>query len=116
MRLRVLVRLKPGILDVQGAAIQRALAGLGFADATDVRIGKVIEIEVDAPSTDEAVARAGAMCQALFVNPVLEDFTIETAEPPGAPVPGTAAPPTSAAGPAGPSGQRLAPAERGAVR
>jgi phosphoribosylformylglycinamidine synthase len=80
MRLRVVVRLKPGILDVQGAAIQRALAGLGFAEASGVRIGKVIEIEIDAPSREQAVARTEAMCRTLLANPVLEDFAIETAE------------------------------------
>jgi phosphoribosylformylglycinamidine synthase len=54
---RVLVRLKPGILDVQGAAVKRALVGLGFPDVADLRVGKVIEVDVDAPS--EAQARGG---------------------------------------------------------
>ena len=47
MKVRVLVRLKPGILDVQGAAVQKALAGLGFTEVSDLRVGKVIEIELD---------------------------------------------------------------------
>jgi phosphoribosylformylglycinamidine synthase len=47
MRARVLVRLKPGIMDVQGAAVKRALAGLGFSELNDLRVGKVIDIELE---------------------------------------------------------------------
>jgi phosphoribosylformylglycinamidine synthase subunit PurS len=79
VKLRVLVRLKPGILDVQGAAVQRALGGLGFTDVAGLRIGKVIEFEVDAPSAERARARADEVCRKLLANPVLEDFAIEEA-------------------------------------
>jgi phosphoribosylformylglycinamidine synthase subunit PurS len=78
-RVRVLVRLKPGILDVQGAAVQRALAGLGFADVANVRIGKVVELDVAADTGERARTRADAMCRRLLANPVLEDYTIEEA-------------------------------------
>ena len=78
-KLRVLVRLKPGILDVQGAAIQRALAGLGFGDVGAVRVGKVVELDVDADTIERARARADEMCRKLLANPVIEDFTIEEA-------------------------------------
>lgn len=78
MRLRVLVRLKPGIMDVQGTAVQRALVGLGFADLGELRIGKVIEMDVEAPSAERARARAEEMCRRLLANPVLEDYVIET--------------------------------------
>jgi phosphoribosylformylglycinamidine synthase len=77
MRIRVLVRLKPGILDVQGAAVKRALAGLGFGDVTDLRVGKVIEVELEAPTPAVARARATEMCEKLLANPVLEEYTIE---------------------------------------
>ncbi|HEY7648642.1 MAG TPA: phosphoribosylformylglycinamidine synthase subunit PurS [Methylomirabilota bacterium] len=77
MKLRVLVRLKPGILDVQGAAVKRALVGLGFHDVTDLRVGKVIEVEMDAASEAEARGRADEMCRKLLANPILEDYTIE---------------------------------------
>ncbi|MGH7389342.1 MAG: phosphoribosylformylglycinamidine synthase subunit PurS [Candidatus Rokuibacteriota bacterium] len=76
-RVRVLVRLKPGILDVQGAAVKRALAGLGFTDVADLRIGKVIEVDVEAPSEAQARTRADEMCKKLLANPILEDYTIE---------------------------------------
>ncbi len=80
MKLRVLVRLRPGIMDVQGAAVQRALVGLGFGDLRDLRVGKVVEIDVDAPSAAAARARVDEMCKKLLANPVLEDYTIETIE------------------------------------
>ena len=80
MRVRVLVRLRPGIMDVQGAAVQRALIGLGFADLRDLRVGKVVEVEVDAPSETAARARVDEMCKKLLANPVLEDYSIETME------------------------------------
>jgi phosphoribosylformylglycinamidine synthase subunit PurS len=78
MRIRVLVRLKPGIMDVQGAAVKRALTGLGFSEVADLRIGKVIEIDLDDASAGDASARVHDMCRQLLANPILEDFTIET--------------------------------------
>jgi phosphoribosylformylglycinamidine synthase len=73
----VLVRLKPGIMDVQGTAVQRALVGLGFSDLSALRIGKVIEMEIDDSSVERARARAEEMCRQLLANPVLEDYAIE---------------------------------------
>ena len=80
MRLRVLIRLKPGILDVQGSAVQRALGGLGFADLRELRVGKLIEVEVDTPSETQARQRVDEMCRKLLANTILEDYTIETIE------------------------------------
>jgi phosphoribosylformylglycinamidine synthase subunit PurS len=80
VRVRVLVRLRPGIMDVQGAAVQRALIGLGFGDLRDLRVGKVVDVEVDAPSESAARARVDEMCKKLLANPVLEDYSIETME------------------------------------
>ena len=85
MRVRVLVRLKPGIMDVQGTAIQRALTGLGFADAGDVRIGKVIELDVPGDRIEHVRARVDEMCAKLLVNPVLEDYALEAADDVAAP-------------------------------
>ena len=79
MKVRVLVRLKRGILDVQGAAVQRALAGLGFDDVRELRVGKMIEVDVDAGSAEQARARVDEMCRRLLANTVLEDYTIEPA-------------------------------------
>jgi phosphoribosylformylglycinamidine synthase len=77
VKVRVLVRLKPGILDVQGAAVHRALAGLGFGDVHGLRVGKLIEVDVDAAGAEQARARVDEMCRRLLANTVLEDYTIE---------------------------------------
>jgi phosphoribosylformylglycinamidine synthase len=76
-RARVLIRLKRGILDVQGSAVRRALEGLGFAELRELRVGKVIEIEVEGTDPTAAKARVEDMCRRLLANPVTEDFTIE---------------------------------------
>jgi len=80
MKLRVLIRLKPGILDVQGSAVQRALAGLGFADLRELRVGKLIEIDVEAASAAAGRQRVDEMCRKLLANTILEDYTIEAIE------------------------------------
>ena len=66
----VTIRLKPGVLDPQGRAIQHALGGLGFAGVEDVRVGKLIELEL----TEDA--DVDAMCRALLANPVIESYRI----------------------------------------
>jgi phosphoribosylformylglycinamidine synthase len=77
MKARVHVMLKSGVLDPQGKAIGHALASLGFAGVTDVRQGKVIDL--DLAETDAARARAAveAMCQKLLANTVIESYQIE---------------------------------------
>lgn len=77
MRARVLVRLKPGILDAQGASVKRALAGLGFGEVADVRVGKVVELDLEGLDATEVRSRVDQMCGRLLVNPVIEDFTVE---------------------------------------
>jgi phosphoribosylformylglycinamidine synthase subunit PurS len=77
MKVRVLIRLKPGILDVQGAAVQRALTGLGFDDVRELRVGKMVEVDVDAASEAQARARVDEMCRKLLANTILEDYTID---------------------------------------
>ena len=74
MKVRVLVRLKPGVLDPQGRAVHHALEGLGFDGVTDVRIGRLIELDV-ADGTDQAALTQ--MCEKLLANTVIENFTIE---------------------------------------
>lgn len=77
MKARVLVRLKPGILDVQGASVQRALQGLGFGEVQGLRVGKVLDLELDGVSGDSARHRVEEMCARLLTNPVIEDYTVE---------------------------------------
>ena len=77
MKVRVTVMLKSGVLDPEGKAIQRALAGLGFGGIGDVRAGKVIELELDETDPARAKAAAEAMASRLLANPVIEAFTVE---------------------------------------
>ena len=77
MKARVLVRLKPGILDVQGASVQRALQGLGFGEVQGLRVGKVLDLELEGVSGDSARRRVEEMCARLLTNPVIEDYTVE---------------------------------------
>lgn len=74
MKVRILVRLKPGVLDPQGRAVHHSLEGLGFEGIEDVLIGRLIEMEVADNTTDEALQR---MCEQLLANMVIEDFAIE---------------------------------------
>jgi phosphoribosylformylglycinamidine synthase subunit PurS len=77
VKARVLVRLKPGILDVQGASVQRALHGLGFGEVQELRVGKVLELELDGVAGEAARQRIEEMCSRLLTNPVIEDYTVE---------------------------------------
>jgi len=69
-RARVLIRPKEGILDPQGQAVERALPALGFEGVAEVKVGRLIELEVEDPS------RVDAMCQKLLANPLIEDYEI----------------------------------------
>ena len=77
MKARVLVRLKPSILDAQGVTVKRALTSLGFGEVQDVRVGKVVDVELDGLAPDDARRRVDEMCARLLCNPVIEDFTVE---------------------------------------
>jgi len=72
----VLVRPKEGILDPQGAAVESALEHLGFA-VSGARVGKVVDLEVDAADEAEARARVEQMCERLLANPLIESYEIE---------------------------------------
>jgi phosphoribosylformylglycinamidine synthase PurS subunit len=79
MTIRVHVRIVPrsGLLDPQGQAIEHALSALGFSGVGDVRVGKAIELSIDAATPEAAEAAARDMCQRLLANPVTEDFLIQ---------------------------------------
>ncbi len=79
MRATVRIELKPGVLDPQGKAIEHALNTLGFHEASSVRQGKLIEMQVDAADADSARARVEAMCRTLLANPVIETYSIDLA-------------------------------------
>lgn len=80
MKATVRVRLKTEVLDPQGDAVRRALGKLGFEGVKGVRIGKIIEIELDdakAGKTDELKTRLEKMADEMLANPVIEDFEVE---------------------------------------
>jgi phosphoribosylformylglycinamidine synthase subunit PurS len=76
MKLRIVVTLKPGVLDPQGRAIQHALGSLGFAGVDDVRAGKIFELDV---ADDTSEAAIDDMCRKLLANTVIENYRIERA-------------------------------------
>ena len=80
MKATVLVRPKDGILDPQGQAVEGSLRKLGFA-VSEARVGRVVDLEVDAADHDEARAQVERMCAALLANPLIESVEIELEEP-----------------------------------
>jgi len=70
LRARVLIRPKEGILDPQGQAVEQALPALGFDGVRNVHVGRLIELDVEDPSSLDA------MCRRLLANPLIEDYEI----------------------------------------
>ena len=79
MRATVHVYLKPGVLDVQGKAVESALHGLGWADVEHVRVGRTIEFDVDASDKAAAESRVKDMCERLLANTVIEIYRVDVA-------------------------------------
>ena len=77
MRVKVEVFLKPGVLDVQGKAIEGALHGLGFPSVAGVRVGKTIAFDLDAADRTAAESEVKSMCDRLLANTVIESYRIE---------------------------------------
>ena len=77
MKVRVHVSLKPGVLDPQGRAVHHALEGLGFEGVEDVRVGRLIELDVADSTSDSALEE---MCRKLLANMVIENYRIEKPE------------------------------------
>ena len=77
MKAAVHVFLKPGVLDVQGKAVEAALHGLGWAGVANVRMGRVIEFDLSAADEAAAQAQVAAMCERLLANPVIEGYRVE---------------------------------------
>ncbi len=79
-RLEIRVTPRPGLLDPEGKAIQNALHSLDYEHIRDVRVGKLLYLDVEAASNEEDRKGAEAMCRRLLANPVTEDFEIEVRE------------------------------------
>jgi phosphoribosylformylglycinamidine synthase subunit PurS len=71
---------RPGILDPAGATVERALPALGWANVSQVRIGKSIRLEIDAPDAAAATAQVDEMCRRVLTNPVIEDYELSLHE------------------------------------
>jgi phosphoribosylformylglycinamidine synthase subunit PurS len=70
VKARVLIRPKEGILDPQGQAVEKALPALGFEGVANVRVGRMVELEV------EDASRVPEMCERLLANPLIEDYEV----------------------------------------
>jgi phosphoribosylformylglycinamidine synthase subunit PurS len=74
---RIIVTPKPVVNDPQGVTVRQGLASLGFTEITDVRVGKYIEVNLQASTEHEARERVEAMCRQLLANHVIEDFRFD---------------------------------------
>ena len=81
MEVKINISLKQGVLDPQGRAVESALISLGYSEANNVRIGKQITLEIEAEDASRAQQRAARMCETLLANTVIEDYSIEVADP-----------------------------------
>jgi phosphoribosylformylglycinamidine synthase len=79
MKAIVHVSLKPGVLDVQGKAVEQALHGLGWTGVEHVRVGRTIEFDLAAKDAGAAEAEVRAMCDKLLANTVIESYRVEVA-------------------------------------
>ena len=80
MKARVHVFYKDGVFDPQGNTVAGSLKKIGFSKVKDVRMGKVIDLDLSYSSTDEARIEIKKMCDKLLVNPVIESFQYEILE------------------------------------
>ena len=69
------VSLRPGIADPQGQTIERALPALGYGGVSGVRVGKLIEFNLEATDEAEAASKIGGLCEGLLANPVIESYS-----------------------------------------
>ena len=74
---KILIFPREGVLDTQGKAVARSLRGIGFENLRDVRVGKYIQVWLEAADASEAASLAESMCTELLVNNLIEDHSIE---------------------------------------
>ncbi len=72
----ITITLRPSILDPAGAAVESGLHQLGHGDVSEVRMGKRVQLRLDAPDPQQAHSRAEQMCQQLLANPVIETYQV----------------------------------------
>ena len=76
MKVRLEIRLNSDILDPQGDAINNALQQMNFKSVSSVRQGKLIELDINASSQEEAQNLVKKMAEELLVNPIMETYAI----------------------------------------
>lgn len=72
--------LKSGILDVQGKTVENSLHSIGFESMTNVRIGKYVQLEIEAESSNQANEQVKSACEQLIANPIIENYEIQIDE------------------------------------
>jgi phosphoribosylformylglycinamidine synthase subunit PurS len=76
-KVNIYVTFKKSVLDPQGRAVQHALHSLGFKEVAEVRVGRFVQLQVEAKNKKELKKRVDKMCHQLLSNPVIEDYTFE---------------------------------------
>lgn len=77
---QIFIRHKKGILDPQGKTVKDALHALKYSGTSEVKIGKLIDLKIEAKSLDAAKSQINEMCQKLLANPVMEEYSFEIEE------------------------------------
>lgn len=77
---KVHITLKPGVLDPQGATVRDALRTMNYTSVEDVRVGKYLELKLQAADPQEARRQVEEMCARLLANPVIEEYRLEVVE------------------------------------
>lgn len=77
MKAKVYVTPKKNVLDPQGKAVEGGLKSLGYNDVHDVRVGRYIEVSIDASSKEDAKKRLTEMCEKLLANTIIEEYRVE---------------------------------------
>lgn len=80
MKARITVFLKPSVFDPQGNTVSESLKRVGFSQVKEVRMGKVVEVEIETTLPQEAKKQVQKMCEKLLVNPVLESYEVEISD------------------------------------
>ena len=80
VRAKVTVELKDGVLDPQGVTIKNALVDMGYPEVSDVRSGKIFDLEIDLADRNAVAAKLDEMCRKLLANPVIEQYNVEVLE------------------------------------
>jgi phosphoribosylformylglycinamidine synthase PurS subunit len=77
VKTQVFVRLKPGVLDVQGKAIEHGIAGVGVEGVSNIRVGRLVEFDVEAKDASAANELTKKLCEDLLANTIIENYEIK---------------------------------------